>query len=204
MRASRPLLGVWLALVTVVAAGCATSAGNPASADAIAERVGEVGISADLVFTTAVPGYTLAPQSVGVSNDDGMSATWIRDGSGALISLRTQRGDMTAETCAALPMWDDPETPVTCTEQDGIWHRERNGTHEDIVVRAGATVRIIGSAGATADEIDAAAKAVHVPSSTELDHMFSDTPRTPPTPVERGDLPENGDGAPIQPSGPGG
>ncbi|UIN30965.1 hypothetical protein [Microbacterium binotii] len=204
MRASRPLLGVWVALVTVVAAGCATSAGNPASVDAISERVGGVGISADLVFTTAVPGYTLAPQSVGVSNEEGMSATWIRDGSGAMISLRTQRGGMTAETCAALPMWDDPEAPVTCTEEDGIWHRERNGAHEDIVVRAGATVRIIGSTGATADEIDAAAKAVHVPSSTELDHMFSDTPRTPPTPVERGDLPENGDGAPIQPSGSGG
>lgn len=204
MRASRPLLGVWLALVTVVAAGCATSAANPASADAISERVGAVGISADLVFTTAVPGYTLAPQSVGVSNDEGVSATWIRDGSGAMISLRTQRGGMTAETCATLPMWDDPETPVTCTEQDGIWHRERNGAHEDIVVRDGAAVRIIGSAGATADEIDAAAKAVHVPSTTELDQMFSDTPRTPPIPVERGDLPENGDGAPIQPSGPGG
>ncbi|GAB3149421.1 membrane protein [Microbacterium neimengense] len=204
MRASRPLTGALLALATVVAAGCATSTGSPASTDEIAERVGAVGISADLVFTTEVAGYTLAPQSVGVSNDDGMSATWIRDGSGALISLRTQRGDMAAETCAALPMWDDPETPVTCTEQDGIWHREHNGAHEDIVVRDGAWVLIVGSAGATTDEIDAAAKAVHVPSLTELDRIFSDTPRTPPTPVERGDLPENGDGAPIQPSGPGG
>ncbi|MDR6200216.1 hypothetical protein QE374_002125 [Microbacterium sp. SORGH_AS428] len=204
MRASRPLLGVLLTLVTVTAAGCAASAGSPASADEIAERVAAAGISTDLVFTTAVPGYTLAPQSVGVSDEDGMSATWIRDGSGAMISLRTQRGGMTAETCAALPMWDDPATPVTCTEQDGIWHREHDGAHEDIVVRDGASVRVIGSAGATADEIDAAAKAVHVPSSTELDELFSDTPRTPPTPVERGDLPDNGDGAPIQPSGPGG
>ncbi|MDY0828111.1 hypothetical protein SK224_03110 [Microbacterium sp. BG28] len=204
MRASRPLLGVLLALVTVVAAGCASSGGGPASADEIAERVGAAGISTDLVFTTEVTGYTLAPQSVGVWNDEGMSATWMRDGSGAMISLRTQRGDITAETCATLPMWDDTETPVTCTEQDGIWHRERNGAHEDIAVRDGAWVLIVGSAGATADEIDAAAKAVHVPSSTELDRMFSDTPRTPPTPVERGDLPDNGDGAPIQPSGPGG
>ena len=204
MRASRPLLGALLALETVVAAGCATSGGSPASADAIADRVGAVGISADLVFTTEVAGYTLAPQSVGVSNEDGMSATWTRDGSGAMISLRTHRGGMTAETCAALPMWEDPATPVTCTEQDGIWHREHNGAHEDIVVRDGAWVLIVGSAGATTDEIDAAAKALHVPSPSELDLLFSDTPRTPPTPVERGDLPENGDGAPIQPSGPGG
>ncbi len=204
MRASRPLLGALLALVTVGAAGCATSGGSPASADAIADRVGAVGISADLVFTTEVAGYTLAPQSVGVSNGDGMSATWTRDGSGAMISLRTHRGGMTAETCAALPMWDDTETPVTCTEQDGTWHREHNGAHEDIVVRDGAWVLVIGSSGATTDEIDAAAKAVRVPSPTELDYLFSDTPRTPPTPVERGDLPEKGDGAPIQPSGPGG
>ncbi|MFG6503392.1 hypothetical protein [Microbacterium sp. P05] len=50
----------------------------------------------------------------------------------------------------------------------------------------------------------AAAEAAHVPSEGQLELLFSDAPEAPATPVERGDLPENGDGAPIQPTGPGG
>jgi hypothetical protein len=49
-----------------------------------------------------------------------------------------------------------------------------------------------------------AAKKVHVPSVAELEQLFSDVPKTPGEPVERGDLPEDGDGAPIDPTGLGG
>lgn len=45
---------------------------------------------------------------------------------------------------------------------------------------------------------------MHVPSDTELELLFSDIPESPAGPVERGDLPENGDGAPIDPVDPGG
>lgn len=41
-------------------------------------------------------------------------------------------------------------------------------------------------------------------SDAELDLLFSGLPAGPAQPIERGDLPENGDGAPIDPTGPGG
>jgi hypothetical protein len=45
---------------------------------------------------------------------------------------------------------------------------------------------------------------LHVPSDAELERLFSDVPEAPAEPVERGDLPDDGDGAPIDPVGPGG
>jgi len=44
---------------------------------------------------------------------------------------------------------------------------------------------------------------VHVPSEAELDLLFSDLPVAPGAPTERGNLPENGVGAPMDPVGPG-
>ena len=59
-----------------------------------------------------------------------------------------------------------------------------------------------GGTAATADAI--AEYAVHVPSDAELELLFSDLDDRPSGPVERGDIPENGDGAPIDLIGPGG
>jgi len=100
------------------------------------------------VYTTAVEGYELASQSVGVSGSAGMSAAWYDSRTGAMVTIRTDGGELTAESCAA--------------------------------------------------------KAPHVPSDAELELLFSDVPEGPRGPVERGDIPEDGDGAPIQPVGPGG
>ena len=195
---------VIVVVVALTAAACATNgdgASVPADSARIAEGASALGIAPELVFTTEVDGYDLAPQSVGPYNSDGMSATWVV--ASGMLTLRTDRGEFTAETCAATPLEESLNAPVTCTEEDGVWHRSAGGAHEYVAVRDGAFVRVSG-VGAPPADLLAAARAVRVPSADELARLFADAPARPTAPVERGDLPENGDGAPIDPVGPGG
>jgi hypothetical protein len=198
-----PVLVGLAAVVAVIITACG---GTPTPADgaSISQKAALLDIDPALVFTTRVDGYDLASQSVGPANDDGLSATWVDEQTAAMITLRTSPGEPDAESCAATPMWDLPDTAVTCTEEAGLWHREGGGAHEFLVARDGATIWVIGPNGTPLDDLRRAAEAVHVPSDAELEALFADAPTEPPAPVERGDLPENGDGAPIQPSGPGG
>ena len=194
------------AAVGLTATACATGVvGAPAPADParIAEIATDLGIAPDLVFTTEVDGYDLAPQSVGASNSDGMSATWFNASTAAMLTLRTDRGELTPETCEALPLGEAVDVPVTCAEEQGVWHRAAGDVHEYVAVHGDALIRVSGVDAPPADLL-AAAQAAHVPSAAELALLFSDAPARPTTPVERGDLPENGDGAPIDPTGPGG
>lgn len=199
-------LSAVVALVAVSLGGCASvgPGTDPADADAIAERASVVGIAPELVYTTAVDGYDLAPQSVGQSDAEGMSATWVNAGTGAMLTIRTDRGELTMASCAEIPLWDAYDEAVTCTDEDGVWHRSAASVHEYIAGHDGALIRVIGANGAPRSDLLAAAKAVHVPTDAELDLLFSDLPEAPAEPVERGDLPENGDGAPIDTVGPGG
>lgn len=195
-----------IALVAVSLGGCASVAPgtDAADPDSIAERASVLGIAPELVYTTEMDGYDLAPQSVGGSDADGMSATWVDNSTGVAVTIRTLRGEITAASCVETPLWDAPDASVTCTDQDGVWHRSGGGVNEYIAVRDGASIRVTGSDGAPPSDLLAAAEAVHVPSDAELELLFSDMPEFPAEPVERGDLPDNGDGAPIDPGGAGG
>lgn len=195
--------------VALLLSGCATpaaqgGAADAAEPDAIASRAASLGIAPDLVYTTAVDGWLLAPQSVGVNGSEGMTAAWTADGSAAILMLRTDRGELTADTCAAMPLWDASDAPVTCTEEGGVWHRSGGGVDEYATSSEGAIIWVIGMNAAPTEDLKAAAQAVHVPSEAELQLLFSDAPTGAATPAERGDIPENGDGAPVDPVGPGG
>lgn len=195
-----------VALVAIALGGCASTASgtNAADQDSIAERASALGVSPALVYTTDIDGYALAPQSVGPGAADGMSATWFNSATGAMLTLRTDSGDLTAASCVEMPLWDAPDDTVTCTDEGDVWHRSAGSVHEYVAVRDGALIRVTGMNDAPRADLLAAAKAVHVPSDAELALLFSDAPEAPADPVERGDVPENGDGAPVDPSGPGG
>ncbi|MDT0116926.1 hypothetical protein Q9R20_07970 [Microbacterium sp. PRF11] len=202
---STAALAALLAAVACAASGCASSASAPpADTASIAERAAQLGVDPGLVFTTSVEGYDLAPQSVSPVDDAGLTATWFDESTSAMISIRTSPGAPTAESCAAMPLWDAPGEAVTCTEESGLWHREGGGTHEFLAERDDATILVLGGNGAPVDDLRAAAEAVRVPSKADLERLFADAPTDRQTPVERGDLPSHGDGAPIQPTGPGG
>ena len=194
------------AALALTATACATGADDspaPADPSLIAESASSWAIAPELVFTTVVVGYDLAPQSVGPSNSEGMSATWVDSSTSAMLTIRTDRGEFTPAICAATPLEEAVDAAVTCAEADGVWHRSAGDVHEYVAVRGDALIRVSG-VGAPPADLLAAAQAVHVPSTTELAMLFSDAPALPTAPVERGDLPENGDGAPIDPTGPGG
>ncbi|GGH41970.1 hypothetical protein [Microbacterium album] len=205
-RAAASALSADVALLAVSLSGCASAAPgeDPADLGAIAERANAVGVAPELVYTTELDGYRLAPQSVGVVGAEGLSASWFNEATGAVLTIRSEHGELTAASCPETPLWDALGGPVTCTEQEGVWHRTLDGTHEYVAVRDGASIRVTGMNNAPQAELLAAAKAVRVPSEAELEGLFSDAPRHPAGPVERGDLPDHGDGAPIDPSGPGG
>ncbi|WP_127817713.1 hypothetical protein [Microbacterium sp. CPCC 204701] len=211
MARSRPLrapatLSALVAFVAVALGGCASAAPgrDAADPDQIAERASAAGIAPELVYITEVDGYDLAPQSVGSGAAGGMSATWFNETTGAMVTIRTDRGEMTAESCAQTPLWEAPDEPVTCADEEGVWHRSGGGVHEYIVVQDGAAIRVTGMNNAAPTDLLAAAMAVRVPSDAELELLLSDLPEAPGAPVERGDVPQNGDGAPIDPVGPGG
>jgi hypothetical protein len=206
-RSIRRAVSGAVVLVALSLGGCASAApGTAATADAdvIAERAIAVGIAPELVYTTAVDGYDLAPQSVGTGAADGMSATWFNQATSAMFTIRTDHGELSAGSCPETPLWDAPDKPVTCIEEQGVWHRSGGGIDEYMAVRDEALIRVTGASNAPPADLLAAAKAVHVPSRAELERLFSDLPSAPAVPVERGDLPQNGDGAPIDPRGPGG
>lgn len=204
----RPAIAIAIAAcVAVTLAACATSAvgRTPASSEQIAESARSLGIVPELVYTTDVDGYDLAVQSVGPNGSAGLSATWFSEATGGMLTIRTDFGEITAETCTATPLDEAYDAAVTCEEEeDGLWHRTAGNAHEYVVDRGDALIRVSGQ-GAPAEDLRTAAQAVHVPSAAELELLFSDVPELPSgPPVERGDIPEDGDGAPIDPSGPGG
>ena len=181
---------VVLAVPAVLAlAACAGAEGgttDPAEAAAIATWSEPAGIAPELVYVTEVDGFELATQSVGVMGDDGMSAIYVRSGGREVgtVMLTTSR-DLAPDVvlCPELP--DSSEPMLRCAV-------ERGGVH---VALDGADVE--------AATLRAAAEAVRVPGEDELGYLFADVPR-PETPVERGDLPPDGDGAPLNEPGPGG
>jgi hypothetical protein len=174
-------------------AGCAGLAGGgraasaePAGTAAIASWSQPAGIAPELVYVTEIDGFDLATQSVGVMGDDGMSAAYVRlAGDGGTVMLTTARDPAAAVTpCDELP--DSAGAPLRCS-----------------VVRGDAHVVLEGQ-DVEASILRSAAEAVRVPHEDELDHLFADLPAIADTPVERGDLPSGGDGAPVDPPGAGG
>ncbi|MEU6715735.1 hypothetical protein ABZ897_30085 [Nonomuraea sp. NPDC046802] len=92
--------------------------------------------------------------------------------------------------------------PYECAgscERDGDgWFTVNEGRQEYVAVRAGHYVRLICAVGQVERAVlKRAAEGARAAAA-------KGTPGPAPTPVERGDLPSKGDGAPIQPTGPGG
>ncbi|MFI8631581.1 hypothetical protein ACIGEP_03155 [Microbacterium sp. NPDC077663] len=199
----RSLLALLAAVLGIALSGCATAAS--ATPDEIAERVSHLGVDPALVVTTSIEGYDLAPQSVNETDDRGVTATWAKPG-GDIITVRTQPGEMDAAGCADLQMWGGGD--ATCALDGTTWRRSAGGIDEYAVVEDGRTVLIIGGDGfgAPSEDLREAAAGVRTPTVAEIDLMFAELQRRSERggPVERGDLPEDGDGAPIDPGGEGG
>ncbi|ULR56247.1 hypothetical protein [Streptomyces deccanensis] len=164
-------------------------------------RAEALGLAPGLVYVTESPGFTLARQSVGVYGADGFSAAyWSRRNSAQLLLL-VDRGSMTAGSCAEEPVGQGTGEAVSCERDGDAWYRTSAGQHEYAVPEDGHLVRISAAEAAVdRDVLRAAALAAHRPTDAELAFLLPRHHRdkTPPhgAPVERGDLPPVGDGAP--------
>ncbi|NEB38204.1 hypothetical protein [Streptomyces sp. SID14515] len=207
----RPLLLTLTLALTLAAAGCGTerppgseaadrsSSGDPAPDRAeLEERARAVQTVAEHVWVTEAPGYTLARQSVGVVGDDGFGSVYTTP-EGQQIQLSVERRPHAEADCTKNPAPAGGQEPLeTCERDGGQWYRATESGHAYAQEQGGLVVTLSG----VRDKVDRAtlrssARAAHRADDHELDQVL------PPAgeaagrqPVERGDLPPVGDGAP--------
>ncbi|WP_327237170.1 hypothetical protein OG349_27690 [Streptomyces sp. NBC_01317] len=212
LRAPLLLLALTLALASAGCgtekAGTADDGGKPdASADPTAPTTApaadRAGLEArarytqsaiELIRVTDVPGFAVAPQSVGVLGDDGFHSVYVTPQGGTRIELAVERGTLTASTCPGTPV-DGTREPVACEKDGSAWYRTSGQLHEYARPEAGHVVRLTARRDTVdRDTLRRAAAAARPANDAELDALL---PKNLPTaPVERGDLPPVGDGAP--------
>ncbi|MCX4822250.1 hypothetical protein OG883_20640 [Streptomyces sp. NBC_01142] len=154
------------------------------------------------IYVTEVAGYDLAKQSVGVSGGDGFSSVYVSR-SGGQIRLEVDRGTLTEANCAERPVYQAEGQPVTCERDGTSWYRTAGNVHEYAWSEDGHVVRIGADRALDRDTLRSAAKATHPADDRELDEILPEK-TAPAAPVERGDLPPVGDGAPNNDVGAGG
>ncbi|AKZ58879.1 putative membrane lipoprotein [Streptomyces ambofaciens ATCC 23877] len=183
--------------VAVSSAGARETTGPDTGRGELDARAQALGVAPELVRVTEAPGFTLAQQSVGVLGDDGFSATWVSGETGAHLRLSVDRGSITAGTCPEQPVGDMSGERTTCERDGATWYRTGAGRHEYAVPGEGHVVRVSAEEGAVPrDVLREAALAAHRPDAAEAARLLPPAGPAPGTPVERGDLPPVGDGAP--------
>ncbi|GAA0655560.1 membrane protein [Streptomyces thermocarboxydovorans] len=219
IRFSRALPLALIAVVPLLLTGCGAEQAGPAQAAAspkteashsktevsreLGARARALGIAPELVYVTEAPGFTLAQQSVGVFRGDGFSATYVSRQGGRQIRLSVDRGSLSAAGC------DAPAQPAC--QRDGeledAWYRAaEDGQQVYLLSKDGHVVRLAADAGVPREVLRKAARDTHRPTedeeATELlppaqgGAEQPGSPASPTTPVEPGDLPSTGDGAP--------
>ncbi|TDC74913.1 hypothetical protein [Streptomyces hainanensis] len=157
-------------------------------------RAASLETALELVYVTEVSGYELAPMSVAPAGTDGFQSTYVSStGDGSTIHLLVDRGAVDPTTCDCEP------------DGDAVWYRPSTdrGPHAYVRAEDGHTVTVEAPADAVSREtLRTALDEAHVADDAELSATLPETPEgTPDAPVERGDLPPHGDGAPIDPEG---
>ncbi|MGN9844332.1 hypothetical protein ACTMTI_40030 [Nonomuraea sp. H19] len=170
---------VFLAFALV--SGCGSGA---ALSQAVIDQARRQGAAPDLMYVVDLPGYELAEMSVGAVGDDGFGAFYTAP-DGKRVEMRIERGQY---KCSG-----------TCERDGDNWFTVKDGLQEYVAVRKGYHLRLICDVGQMDRSVLKEAAEGARPAVGD-----GGTPAPPPSPVERGDLPKNGDGAPIQPTGPGG
>lgn len=204
-RPVRTATALALALLLTASAGCGTepapdaraagASGSAAPAPDRAEleaRAAALQTVAEHVWVTEAPGFALARQSVGVLGDDGFGSAYTAP-DGGRIQLSVERRPHASADCT------DAAGPATTCERDGEqWYRASESGHAYAREQDGLVVTLSGTRQEVNREtLRAAALAAHRADDRELDEVL------PPLggssgqqPVERGDLPPVGDGAP--------
>ncbi|WP_328719499.1 hypothetical protein OHT52_08365 [Streptomyces sp. NBC_00247] len=205
MTSRARLHGLWPALLVLTLVGCGTehAVAGAEAPEGVADhaeleaRATALQTRTDRVYVTEVPGYTLATQSVGVLGDDGFGSSYT-DKHGHVIQLGVERADYSPADCGKKPVSDGSAGYTVCEREGERWYSETAlgrayaRTKGDLVVTVSAEL-----AAADRDTLRAAADAAHLADDAELDTVLPPLGQAPGSqPIERGDLPPEGDGAP--------
>nr|WSY50689.1 hypothetical protein OG999_11555 [Streptomyces sp. NBC_00886] len=200
-----------LLLLPVLLAGCGTekagagtaepkASASPADPTEMATRARALGLDPALVYVIDPPGFTLAQQSVGAS-DVGLSVSYTSLKTGAVINLRVEPGTMTDANCATQAVISEH---MTCVRDGDAWYRTGGGEAEYVMAAKGHLVHVDAEQGKVSRAVlHKAAQSVRRPYESELAVVLPPA-RAATAPVERGDLPTAGDGAPNNDVGTGG
>lgn len=200
MRRNASLALALLSLPALLTA-CGTEKEGAADPAELASRARALGIAPQHVYALEPPsGYVLAQQSVGVYGDDGFSAVYFaRESGDRQIQLAVERGSMTDETCpTALPAASGER--AVCERDGDAWYRVSGQRREYAVPKKGHVLRVSTEGDVSRAVLREAALGAHRPGAGELEALLPDAP-SGTVPTERGDLPPNGDGAPLDPEG---
>lgn len=191
---------VGMMVLGLALAGCGTGrAAAPGPAE-LAARARQIGVDTSLVYVTTAGGYTRAAGGLGPYGDRGFQDVYSAGRED--LRLTVEKRPIDAATCPRLPVpaAEPAAAPVRCTADDDGWARISGNRSEYAVQRGAILVRASGTGAA--DLLRDAALRARPATPDELDDML---PRVPDRgPVRRGDLPDTGDGAPLNPTGPGG
>jgi hypothetical protein len=179
--------------------GCGTGRAGAPTPDEVA-RARQAGVDVALVYVTTAKGYTRTSGGMGPYGDSGFQDVYA---SGADdLRLTVEKRTLDAATCPRLPVpaAEPAGAPVRCTDDGDGWARTSGDRAEYAVQRGEHLVRVSGTG--PADLLRDAALRARPATSAELDDMLP--PASDGDPVRRGDLPDTGDGAPMNPTGPGG
>ncbi|MFI9582986.1 hypothetical protein ACIHCQ_14320 [Streptomyces sp. NPDC052236] len=191
VRRRLPLV-LLLPLALTALAGCGTeSAGSSPDRSELEARARYMQSALEHIYVTEADGYDLATQSVGVLGGDGFSSVYVSK-TGGQLRLEVDRGTLTEANCAK------------CERDGTLWYSASDGAHTYARAEDGHVVRIgADQAAVDRDTLRAAAKAARPADDQELDELLPEQ-QAPASPVERGDLPPEGDGAPNNDVGAGG
>lgn len=194
----------YLRIVTIAAllatAGACGSGSAPPLSDDTYQRLMDYGVDPALVYVVDVPGFTLDEQSAGVIGDSDYGAAYRRD-DGALVWFDAKKRQVTS--CPTGPIFvnlgGEQDEVTDCEADSHCWYRTGRNRHDYVVMNGAAKL----SLNAPLDAVDRATLTKVLQGATHRDgNGISLAP--PPTPISRGDIPKHGDGAPIDPTGPGG
>ncbi|MFH8368379.1 hypothetical protein [Streptomyces sp. NPDC018031] len=188
-----------LVLLPLVLAACGSES---ADRSAPQTRARPLGAEPEMAYVTEVPGYTLAPQSVGVLGDRGFGGSYTGPG-GGVIELRVDERGSGPAGCAEPATARAEGERTTCERDGGNWYRTTGTAHEYVREDAGRVIRV----SADRDEVPRGILRQAVVNARQADD--GELAEVPPKPAggdrqggtERGDLPTTGDGAPRDPAG---
>ncbi len=191
---------VGMVVTGLALAGCGNGGAAGSPSPELVARARQSGLDATLVYVTTADGYSRTAGGLGPYGDSGFQDIYStgRDD----LRLTVEERGIDAATCPQLPVpaAEPAGAPVVCTADGDGWARTSGNRREYALQHGSVLVRVSGTG--PADVLRAAARQARPATADELDDMLP--PARDGSPVERGDLPENGDGAPINPTGPGG